>query len=122
MTMKKWMPVAFALLLPAAALAQNPFEQLGSAAASAGKGQLEKSLNEKLLAEAQKNQCSFKSGTDVLAPGCDTKLRRLANVLIDAKKQLASANVGSYKFEVSGHTDSTGDAAKNKALSEKRAQ
>jgi outer membrane protein OmpA-like peptidoglycan-associated protein len=29
--------------------------------------------------------------------------------------------VKNYKFEVSGHTDSAGEAAKNKVLSEKRA-
>lgn len=41
--------------------------------------------------------------------------------LIEAKKQLDAGGVKNYTFEVSGHTDSAGDAAKNKALSEKRA-
>lgn len=68
-----------------------------------------------------KNECSFKSGTDVLEPGCDQKLKNLVVVLADAKKQLDAAGIRNYKFEVSGHTDSSGDAAKNKALSEKRA-
>jgi outer membrane protein OmpA-like peptidoglycan-associated protein len=117
----KWMPVLLALALPVTAGAQNPFGQLGDAAANAGKGAVEKRVNDKLLAEAAKNQCSFKSGTDQLAPGCGAKMQRLASALIDAKKQLAAANVRGYRFEVSGHTDSVGDAVKNKALSEKRA-
>lgn len=108
--------------VPAVSFAQSPFEQLKKSAGEAGKGAVEKRVNAKLTEEARKNQCSFKSGTDVLEPGCDTKLKRLANVLIEAKKQLEAAGVKSYKFEVSGHTDSTGDAAKNKALSGKRAE
>jgi OOP family OmpA-OmpF porin len=57
----------------------------------------------------------------VLEPGCDQKLKNLTSALVDAKKQLDSGGVKNYKFEVSGHTDSSGDAAKNRALSEKRA-
>jgi OmpA-OmpF porin, OOP family len=115
--------ISLALLaVPAVSFAQSPFEQLKKSAGEAGKGAVEKRVNAKLTEEARKNQCSFKSGTDVLEPGCDAKLKRLANVLIEAKKQLEAAGVKSYKFEVSGHTDSTGDAAKNKALSGKRAE
>src|SRR5215813_2784751 len=111
-----------ALLCSPAARAQNPFDTLTKAAGDAGKGEVEKRVNEKLLQEARKNQCSFKSGTAELAPGCDTKLKKLTSALVDAKRQLDSAGVHAYKFEVSGHTDSSGDAAKNKTLSEQRAQ
>src|SRR6516164_4986425 len=104
------------------ALAESPFDTISKAAADAGKGEVEKKVNEKLLQEARKNQCSFKSGTAELAPGCDAKLKKLTSALVDAKHQLDSAGVHAYKFEVSGHTDSSGDAAKNKPLSEQRAQ
>ena len=78
-------------------------------------------LNAKLLAEGRKNQCSFKSDSDELAPGCDAKVRRLAKTLADVKKNLQVSGVTSYKFEVAGHTDTSGSADHNKALSEKRA-
>jgi OOP family OmpA-OmpF porin len=42
--------------------------------------------------------------------------------VIDAKKRLEAAGVRSFKFEVSGHTDTSGSAAHNKELSEKRAE
>jgi OmpA-OmpF porin, OOP family len=41
--------------------------------------------------------------------------------LIDAKKRLNSAKVQNFKFEVSGHTDTSGSASHNKDLSQKRA-
>jgi outer membrane protein OmpA-like peptidoglycan-associated protein len=78
-------------------------------------------LNAKLLAEGKKNQCSFKKDSDEFAAGCDAKLKKLANLLIDAKKQLVAANFKGYTFVVSGHTDSTGKAEYNKELSKKRA-
>lgn len=78
-------------------------------------------LNAKLLAEGRKNQCAFKSDSDQLEPGCDKKVRSLANTLAEVKKNLKVAGVTSYKFEVSGHTDTTGSAARNKELSAKRA-
>ncbi|ATB27511.1 OmpA family protein [Melittangium boletus] len=115
--------IALSLLaVPAVSFAQGPLEQLKKTAGDAGKGALEKRINTKLTDEARKNQCSFKSGTDTLEPGCDKKLKNLAKALIEAKKQLDAGGVKSYKFEVSGHTDSSGDAAKNKALSAKRAE
>jgi OOP family OmpA-OmpF porin len=86
------------------------------------KSNVEKEVNNRLLAEGRKNQCSFKTDTDQLAPGCDAKLKNLANALILAKKQLAAGGVQSFKFEVSGHTDTTGKAEHNKELSQKRAQ
>ena len=110
------------VLLPSLALAQSPFDTLSRAASDAGKGEVEKRVNDKLIQEARKNQCSFKSGTAELAPGCDAKLKKLSSALVDAKRQLDSTGAHAYKFEVSGHTDSTGDAAKNKTLSEQRAQ
>ena len=111
-----------AVLFPTIGLAQSPFDTLSKAASDAGKSEVEKRVNEKLLQDARKNQCSFKSGTAELAPGCDAKLKKLTSALVDAKRQLDSAGVHAYKFEVSGHTDSSGDAAKNKVLSEQRAQ
>src|ERR1043165_9112062 len=47
-------------------------------------------INAKLLEEGRKNQCSFKSDSDVLEAGCDAKAKKLANLLIDMKKQLAA--------------------------------
>jgi outer membrane protein OmpA-like peptidoglycan-associated protein len=84
-------------------------------------GHLEKELNDRLLAEARKNQCSFKSDSDVLEAGCDKKAQKLATTMIDVKKKLAAAGVSGFKFEVSGHTDTRGAAAHNKELSAKRA-
>jgi OOP family OmpA-OmpF porin len=119
-----WIAVSL-LTVPGVSLAQSPLEGFKKAAGKqledTGKAALEKKVNAKLKQEASKNQCSFKSGTDVLEPGCDQKLKNLTSALVDAKKQLDAGGVKNYKFEVSGHTDSSGDAAKNKALSEKRA-
>jgi outer membrane protein OmpA-like peptidoglycan-associated protein len=92
------------------------------AAESGAKGKAEKEVNAKLLAEGRKNQCSFKTDSDQLMPGCDSKIKKLADALVDAKKRLQMAGVKSYKFEVSGHTDSSGKAEHNKELSGKRAQ
>jgi outer membrane protein OmpA-like peptidoglycan-associated protein len=118
----KTLCVALSLLtVPTVSFAQSPFDQLKKSAGDAGKAAIEKRVNAKLTDEARKNQCSFKSGTDVLEPGCDKKLKNLTNALVEAKKQLDAGGVKNYKFEVSGHTDSSGDAAKNKELSEKRA-
>ena len=114
--------LALALALPGAALAQGGLlGDLKKSAGDASKGAVEKRVNAKLLEDAKKNQCTFKTGTDQLAPGCEAKLKRLTEALVDAKKQLDASGARSYKFEVSGHTDSTGDAKKNRALSEKRA-
>jgi outer membrane protein OmpA-like peptidoglycan-associated protein len=90
-------------------------------AASGAKDKVFKEVNAKLLAEGRKNQCSFKTDSDELAPGCDNKLRNLANTLVEMKKRLKVAGVTDFKFEVSGHTDSSGSAEHNKELSGKRA-
>ena len=113
--------VVLATLLPAAAGAQNAWDIAKKAAGSATTGQLEKQINKRLLDESHKNQCSFKSGTAELEKGCDAKSQRLAKALIDAKKKLNSSGVQNFKFVVSGHTDSSGDAGKNKTLSAERA-
>ena len=94
------------------------------AAGSAGNAARDKALKEvnaKLLAEGRKNQCSFKTDSDQLMSGCDNKLKNLANTLVEAKKRLKLAGVTTFKFEVSGHTDSSGKPEHNKELSAKRA-
>jgi OOP family OmpA-OmpF porin len=112
---------ALLLALAPAALGQAPWDIAKKAAGQATTGKVEKEVNKRLLAEGQKNQCTFKSGTAELEPGCDAKMKRLTNALVDAKKKLNGAGVQNFKFVVSGHTDSSGDAAKNKALSAERA-
>ena len=118
-----------ALLILCSSAARAQFDDLKKAAEqkaregakSAGQDALENKINDKLLDEARKNQCAFKSGSDQFQGNCDDKVERLHNALIDAKKALKDAGVSGFKFEVSGHTDSSGNAAKNKALSQKRA-
>lgn len=109
---------------------QNAAKQAGNKAVEAAKktdtakgltGKLEKEVNTRLLTEAAKNQCSFKSDSDELEPGCDGKAQKLANTIIDAKKKLTSGGISGFKFEVSGHTDTRGNAAHNKDLSQRRA-
>lgn len=109
-----------ALSLPAAARAQA-WDAAKGVVGKATTGTLEREINRRLLAESRKNQCSFQTDTDKLAPGCDAKVRRLANALIDAKKKINGAGVKNFKFVVSGHTDSRGSAAHNKELSARRA-
>lgn len=114
--------LALSLLAPAApARAQQAWDLAKKAAGGAAVGKLEKEVNKRLLDEGRKNQCSFKTDSDVLEKGCDGKMKRLVNVLIDSKKKLNGAGVQNFKFVVSGHTDTTGDAAHNKELSSKRA-
>lgn len=113
--------VAVAVLVSAPALAQNPWDLGKKVAGDAATGQLEKEINKRLLAEGRKNQCSFKSNSDQIAGNCNAKLKNLANALISAKKKLNDAGIKNFKFEVSGHTDSSGSAQLNKELSAKRA-
>jgi outer membrane protein OmpA-like peptidoglycan-associated protein len=108
-------------ILPARAGAQSAWDLGKQIAGGAASSKLEKEINKRLLAESRKNQCSFKTDTDELAPGCDPKARRLASALVDAKRRLEAAGVKSFKFEVSGHTDSSGSAAHNRELSQRRA-
>ena len=101
--------------------AAEPWDLAKKAAGKATTGKLEKEINKRLLDEGRKNQCSFKTDTDELEKGCDAKMRRLSNALVDAKKKLNGAGVKNFQFVVSGHTDSTGNAAHNKELSGRRA-
>jgi OmpA-OmpF porin, OOP family len=111
---------AFLALAPGAR-AQTPWDAAKKVAGQASVGKLEKEINGRLLEEGKKNQCTFRSGTVELEPGCDAKMKRLANALVDAKKRLNAGGVSNFKFVVSGHTDSSGSAAKNKELSGRRA-
>jgi len=122
MNRRAMVALAAALAFPALAGAQTPWDFGKKAAGGAAVGQLEKQINRRLLDESRKNQCSFKTDSDELAPGCDTKARRLANAIVDAKRRLEGAGVRSFKFEVSGHTDSSGSAEHNRELSRKRAE
>jgi outer membrane protein OmpA-like peptidoglycan-associated protein len=106
---------------PSLAVAQGAWDLAKKAAGGSATASLEKQVNKKLLEEGRKNQCSFKSGTAELEKGCDAKAQRLAKALVDAKQKLTSSGVKNFKFVVSGHTDSTGDAARNKELSAARA-
>ncbi len=123
--MTKYILMGLLLLAPSAARAQLDLGGLSKkameSAGSATRDKVVKQVNAKLLAEGRKNQCSFKTDSDELMPGCDQKLRRLANALVETKKRLQVAKVTDYKFEVSGHTDSRGKAEHNKRLSQKRA-
>jgi outer membrane protein OmpA-like peptidoglycan-associated protein len=113
---------AVVVLLGLPAFAQsNPWDMAKSAAGKAATSKVEGKVNERLLEEGRKNQCSFKTDSDQLAPGCDQKLKKLVSALIDAKKDLNGAGVQNFKFEVSGHTDTVGKAEHNKELSGKRA-
>ena len=106
---------------PGAGRAEGAWDVAKKAVGKATTGKLQGEVNRRLLAEGRKNQCSFKTDTDDLAPGCDSKVRRLANVLIDAKRRLNGGGIKNFKFVVSGHTDSTGSASHNKELSGRRA-
>lgn len=113
--------VLLAVALAAPAAAQQPWDVAKKTAGSAAVGQVEKEVNKRLLEEGRKNQCTFKTDSDAFEKPCDAKLKNLVNALIDGKKKLNGAGVKNFKFEVSGHTDSRGDAAHNKELSARRA-
>ena len=68
-------------------------KKAAKAAASTGRDEVVKKVNAKLMADGRKNQCSFKTDSDELEPGCDGKLKKLTNALVDAKKRLDSASV-----------------------------
>ena len=116
--------LALGLLAPPAARAIDlgglAHKAVGGAATGA-RDKVAKDVNAKLLAEGRKNQCSFKVDSDQLIPGCDKKLKNLADTLVEVKKRLKVAGVTSFRFEVSGHTDSSGRPEHNKELSAKRA-
>jgi outer membrane protein OmpA-like peptidoglycan-associated protein len=109
------------LTLVGQARADDPLGSLRAKVGGKAKDAIVDKVNAKLLDEGRKNQCSFKTNSDVLEPGCDAKAKKLANTLIDAKKQLSSGGVTGYRFVVSGHTDSSGKEDYNLNLSKKRA-
>ncbi len=113
--------VAALTFTPTVALPQTAWDSAKKVVGKATTGSVQKEINRRLLAESRKNQCSFVTDTDRLAPGCDAKVRRLANALVDAKKKLNRSGVENFKFVVSGHTDTTGSAQHNKELSARRA-
>ncbi len=115
------MGVVFALTLPSTIRAASPWDVAKKTLGNTATGSLEKEINHRLLAETRKNQCAFVTDSDRLAPGCGPKVRRLANALVKAKKDLNGAGVKNFKFVVSGHTDSRGSAEHNKQLSARRA-
>src|SRR5215813_15010929 len=114
-----------AALLMAGTASADILDSVKQQATTTAKGTAQKAVvdkvNKKLLDEGRQNQCAFKVDSDELAPGCDSKLKKLASSLIDGKKALQSGGVSGFKFVVSGHTDSTGDMKHNKELSERRA-
>src|SRR5664279_6335353 len=128
MTKQKWtvcIGIAGALVLASAerTYAFDLGGLTGKAAGAAGNAARDKAVkdvNAKLLAEGRKNQCSFKTDSEELMPGCDAKLKKLADVLVKVKQNLKVSGVTNYKFEVSGHTDSSGSAEHNKELSGRR--
>jgi outer membrane protein OmpA-like peptidoglycan-associated protein len=111
----------FTLAVAGPAAAQQAWDVAKKAAGGAAVRKLEKQVNRRLLEEGRKNQCVFKTDSDAFEKDCGGKLRNLGNALISAKKKLNGAGVKNFKFEVSGHTDSRGDAAHNKELSGRRA-
>jgi outer membrane protein OmpA-like peptidoglycan-associated protein len=113
--------IAAGLLVGASPARALDLKSLAGKAGGAARDKVVKDVNAKLLTEGHKNQCSFKTDSDQLAPGCDKKIKKLADQLIDAKKKLQAGGVSGFKFEVSGHTDSAGKAEHNKELSAKRA-
>ena len=108
-------------LVVALSLAQAPWDMAKSVAGGAATRKLEGEVNKRLLDEGRKNQCTFKTDSDQFDKNCDKKLKNLGNALIDAKKRLNSSGVQNFKFEVSGHTDTTGSEPHNRELSQKRA-
>jgi outer membrane protein OmpA-like peptidoglycan-associated protein len=97
-------------------------DQAREKARAEGNKKVAAQVNKKLLAEGRKNQCTFKSGTAELEPGCGNKSKKLAGVIIDVKKTLQEQGQSGFKFIVSGHTDSSGNEAKNMELSARRAE
>src|SRR5689334_15915510 len=67
-----------------------------NSAGGAAHDKLFKEVNAKLLAEGRKNQCTFNTDSDVLAPGCETKLKSLTNTLIEMKKRLKAGGVTDF--------------------------
>jgi outer membrane protein OmpA-like peptidoglycan-associated protein len=58
---------------------------------------------------------TFASGSATLSPQAEQALAPLG-------RALSSPDLAPYRFRIEGHTDTTGDAASNQALSERRAE
>lgn len=84
------------------------------------RARLVQDANARLLAASRKNQCGFRKDSDVLLPGCERKLKGLAEGVLAAKKRLTRAGI-SPVFQVMGHTSSVGSPDFNRELSERRA-
>ena len=89
--------------------------------AAGGRDKLVEQVNARLLAECRKNQCAFKTDSDVLTPGCDQKLDSLARALLQTKKKLGAGGVTDFKFEVTGYTHASGKPEFDRELSARRA-
>src|SRR5262249_61416234 len=87
---------AMKTLILIALFTQNPLDLAKKAATGAASGEAEKRVNAKLMEEGRKNQCSFKTDSDELMAGCDAKIKKLANALSDAKKQLDTAVLNKF--------------------------
>jgi len=109
------------LLAVAFLLAQTPLDVAKSVVGKTAIKKLEERMNKRLLEEGRRNQCTFKTDSDLFDRPCDKKLYNLSVVLINAKRRLDHAGVVNFKFEVSGHTDTTGDPVHNRELSARRA-
>lgn len=96
-------------------------EGVKKAAGKSITGKLEAEVNKRLLDEARKNQCVFKTDSDEFEKPCTSQMQKVASTLLSAKKKLTGAGISGFKFEVSGHTDTRGSADHNKELSAKRA-
>lgn len=110
-----------ALLAAAPALGASLVDKAKKAVGKGAAGKVEAEVNKQLLAQSRKYQCSFLTDSDVLQPGCDQKAEKLREAIAQAKVKLGKAGLKNVRFEVSGHTDSTGDAGHNRELSERRA-
>ncbi|MBI5071171.1 MAG: OmpA family protein [Deltaproteobacteria bacterium] len=111
-----------ALLAASPALGASLLDKAKKAAGKSAGARVEAEVNKQLLAESRKHQCAFLVDSDVLQPGCDAKAARLRDAIAQAKQKLAKVGLQGVKFEVSGHTDSSGNPAHNRELSERRAQ
>ncbi len=109
------------IIAVSAAAAESQWDLGKKAVGEAAAGKLQKEINNKLLAESRKNQCSFKTDSDELVPGCEPKIKRLVNAILDAKKRIDAAGVQNFKFEIACYTDTRGNQEHNRQLTGRRA-
>jgi outer membrane protein OmpA-like peptidoglycan-associated protein len=109
------------LLAIVSLLAQAPSNAANPVAVTPAARKLEARMNKRLLEEGRRNQCTFKPDSDQFDKNCDKKLYNLSVVLTNAKRRLDRAGMTNFKFEVSGHTETTGDPVRNRDLSARRA-